>query len=284
MKAAFLFILTFSLFSCLESTNSSQGSIEFESNNPSESSCAYSITEPGEYTLNQDLESETCAIEITASNVKLDLNGHTLKGPHNMETVSYGIKSIKQSNVEVFNGKIEGFLFGVTVIGASGRGDDVSDNYVHDLEVTHSSQKGIRAGGYNVKVINNVVRHTGKTTVSPSAYGFGIEVKGPSCLVSNNIVTDTYGGALPANGIIPEGVAISFSHYSTYCVAENNYIENSVTVSDKSTFGFWVDVYSLVTLKNNYIRNMHYSGVVPNFTILEHNDLDKDMIHVIMDR
>lgn len=283
----FLFLLTYStlLLSCREEIF--PGSGEESSNGPPISetaACAMTITSPGEYTLNENLESDACAIEIKSSNVKLDLNGYTLKGPHDMQAISFGIKSLDKSNIEIFNGKIEGFLHGVSIIGSSGRGDDISNNYIHHLEVTYSSQKGIEASGYNVKVTNNTVRQTGKTKAFKRAYGYGIEVTGPSCVVSNNTVTDTYGGTDLAEDMIAEGIAISFSYFSTYCVAENNHIENSIMVSDKSTFGFWVDVYSYVTLKNNYIRNMHYSGVVPPFTGLDTNDLDKAIIHIVSDR
>lgn len=290
MKLIHLTFILIAFTGCLEQGAGDNTSVaapsqsQYESELPAISDCVMTIYESGEYVLDRDIETNSCAIEIKSNNVKLNLNGHTLRGPSDPKTASIGIKSIDNSFVEVYNGKIDGFLFGIALVSAIGRGDTTWDNFIHDLEVTNSSQKAIRAGGYNVKVTNNSVKNTGGTEFTADTYGFGIEVRGPSCIVSNNRIIDTYGGALASDGFINEGVAISFSHFSTYCIAENNYIENSIIVTDKSTFGFWVDVYSMVTLKDNYIRNMHYSGVVPNFTILENNDLDKPMIYKIDDR
>lgn len=245
--------------------------------------CSITYDSPGVYLLEADLSTDACGIEITADGVTVDLNGHTIQGPNNLNTVNYGIVGVNRSNTTIKNGKIDGFGFGIALTTSTGTGRLAHDNVVTDLIVSHSSLRGIQVEGYRAQVLRNQVSDSGGNLYYPDAYGFGIEVMGPDCLVADNTVTDTYGSFTPGT-IIGEGVGISFSTYNTYCVAENNTITNSRAVTNKSTMGFWVSTYSLVTLRNNKILNMHYSGLVPTITLLENNDTDIPIAYGAYDR
>ncbi len=245
--------------------------------------CNWIIDEPGTYSLDADIITNNCAIEVAADDVVLNLNGFSLIGPNDSSAINYGIVGVNRSNVSISGGNISGFSFGIALTSSRGIGYDTSGNTVKSVNVSDSSLRGIQVEGYRTQIINTKVTNTGGSTYYPDAYGFGIEVIGPDCLVTDNIVTETFGSFSPGLQI-GEGVGISFSTYNTYCVAENNTIYNSRSVSNKSTLGFWVDKYSQVTLRNNYIRNMHYSGLVPVFTKLDNNDTDIPIAYGADDR
>jgi hypothetical protein len=246
--------------------------------------CSLQISTPGVYTLDHDVYSDTCGIEIRYSDVKLNLNGHTITGPKSNTKVSYGIKSLGWSNVEIYNGVVDGFMYGVVNKGNQADSSDSHDNSVHHTIIKNSSSKGLQIGGYRAKAFNNTITNTGGTTYNPSNWNFGIEVVGADCDVSFNTVTETY--RTPEDGATPsEAVGICFSHFNSFCKAEGNIITNSLPANDKSTFGFWVEAYTIMTLKNNYVRNMHYSGIMKlQYMTLEGNDLDVPFASEMTDR
>lgn len=246
--------------------------------------CSVVYTQSGRYVLDRDIVSNTCAIEIKADNVTLDLNGHLLQGPNDKSVLNYGIVALDRSNVKILNGTVDGFAFGISLTSSNGIGNMIRGNEVTDMTILNSNFRGIVVHGYNSKVDSNIVTETGGNTYYPDAYGFGIEMVGPDCFVSNNVVTDTYGYLNGTSTRIAEGVAISFSFYNTNCIADNNVIRNNRPVANKSTFGFWVDVYSVVTIKNNTISGMHYSGIVPSRTILINNTTDIPIANGYYDR
>lgn len=245
--------------------------------------CAMVYDQPGTYTLEQDLSSKTCGIMIKASDVTIDLNGHHIQGPNDLRLVNYGIVAVDKSNIKIKNGSIDGFGFGVALSSKNGVGNKVRGNEVTDMTISNSPLRGILIHGYNGRADSNKVSNSGGSLAYPDAYGFGIEMFGPDCMVSNNEVVDTYGSTSPGT-YIGEGVAISFSFYNTNCVAENNTVYNNRAVTNKSTFGFWVDVYSVVTIRNNNVNNMHYSGIVPPRTTLLNNTTDIPMADGCYDR
>lgn len=98
----------------------------------------YTITQSGSYKLSRNLTVSAPgvdAIDITADNVTLDLNGFTISGPGNLAVLSDGIFS-QNFNITLKNGTVTGFQNGVTV-----RGGGV----VSDLSATHNAT-GISVG------------------------------------------------------------------------------------------------------------------------------------------
>jgi parallel beta-helix repeat protein len=103
-------------------------------------SCPYSIAKSGSYKLAVDCPNNAAvAITITASNVRLDLGGHTISGPAAnqnpcaapndgifVQTPSNSAERIK--DVRIKNGRIEGFQFGIRL-------DNTDDSRLNDLRV-----------------------------------------------------------------------------------------------------------------------------------------------------
>src|SRR5207244_1986247 len=77
----------------------------------------FTITTPGIYCVTQEITTNLAtgnAIQIDASNVVLDLNGHKLgnltAGPG---TTATGIHAVDRKNITIKNGSVRGFEFGV---------------------------------------------------------------------------------------------------------------------------------------------------------------------------
>jgi hypothetical protein len=92
-------------------------------------SLPYTIKKPGTYTLagNLSFSGTTNAITVTASNVVLDLNGHTLTG-----TNGYAIFGSGVSNVTVQNGTINGFFAGIEF-------ESGSEELLQNLRISNAS-------------------------------------------------------------------------------------------------------------------------------------------------
>jgi hypothetical protein len=97
-------------------------------------SLPYTITSPGYYYLGSNLSySGGDAITVSADNVTIDLGGFSLTGPSNNNYA--GVSMLSRSNVEVRNGTITGWAFGVVgngsnlrMIGVRANGDTYGIN------------------------------------------------------------------------------------------------------------------------------------------------------------
>ena len=160
-------------------------------------------------------------IDVTASNVTIDLNGFSITAPGNPGVTITGINASFQSDVTVENGTATGFAVGIQVgsVGivrnmhadANGAGISVGNNsVVAGCTANNSTILGawgiICSGGSAI---------SGNTTNANNFYG--IKCNGSGCLISGNTAnsngnegifandsTTGYGGnVLIANGVLP---------------------------------------------------------------------------------
>ena len=90
------------------------------------------INQAGSYVLTSNLvvtDPNVNAIEITANNVTLDLNGHIIQGPNTGSGTGSGIYSQNPYGITIKNGKVQEFgYYGIYLIGTSeGEGNIVED-------------------------------------------------------------------------------------------------------------------------------------------------------------
>ena len=163
----------------------------------------FTVNAPGIYCLNGSLVASApvgASIEVSANDVVIDLNGHTLEasGPNN----AVGVRAIAGKNVTVRNGTIRGFAGGLSLGGFGA----ASSGYVAEkLRVEGSSAHGIRVQGGSVR--HNLVIRTGGSTGGSS----GIIAIGSGVHVSDNEVVETVeaagGQAIAINvGLAPGAV------------------------------------------------------------------------------
>lgn len=221
----------------------------------------YVITTPGEYILDRNLvwsSSTGAAITVRCSNVTIDLNGHTISGNSLDNSFAYGIRADEQTNVNIENGTIRGFFYGVLLddnqAGLGGGRHDISN-----LSVLDCSFRGIRISGANSTVTDCYINGIGGTTNFPNSFAAGIELFGGRALVANNIVREVH----PVG--TGEGLGISISSNSYGSTVRDNTIVNQIPVGLQG-FGIWVGGASTVTLQDNTIVNFENGFAFPSPT------------------
>jgi len=209
------------------------------------------ISEPGMYFLDRNLNAAgaTPAIDITASNVTLDLNGYTITGPGGKQGT--GIRVRNAQGVRVRNGRLVNFAFHVMVANSA-------NVNVSDLQV--------RGEGLNVtapppEVAVMIVQSRNVTVERNDIYntGLGIFVRGGLSWgnrIANNVITggtnailgicynpadtDPMGpraDLIESNHVANYGIGIQLSATSSYNILRNNtLIVRDLPVDDKGTF------------------------------------------------
>ncbi len=145
--------------SCLAETTASSGATAI-------TSLPYPITSPGTYYVAVDglSVSNQTAITVSANNVTLDFNGHTLTDSSGLSSSSTAINVIG-NNVSIINGQLTGFAYGVFTSGTNTRIENTAG-----IGITYI---GIYSVAANTLVRGCRVLDTGGSTgvVDTSAYG-----------------------------------------------------------------------------------------------------------------
>ncbi len=196
------------------------------------------ISEPGMYFIDRNLSATaaTPAIDITANNVTLDLNGYTITGPGGKNGT--GIRIRNAQGVQVRNGNLANFAFGVMIAGSA-------NIVVRDLSIRGEGlvvtapppETAIMiAQSRNVLVENNQIYNV----------GLGIFVRGGNSwgnrIVHNNVTAGTNGvfgicynpadgdpasprgDLIAGNHIVNFGTGIQMAATSSYNVIKDNTI------------------------------------------------------------
>jgi hypothetical protein len=144
------------------------------------------ISASGVYHFTKDLvysPSTGTAINITASDVVIDLNGFTLAGTAGAGTSSNGIVALGHNRITIKNGTVKGFADGVAL-----GGDNTT---VTDVLVDSSFRIGIRVAGAYANISGNHISATGGSAVSSVLDATGISLTGTYGNVSGNLVDHT---------------------------------------------------------------------------------------------
>jgi parallel beta-helix repeat protein len=97
--------------------------------------CPYVITAPGSYLVQKNLSCVLTAITISASNVDLDLGGHTISGSGTGD----GVYVQGQSNVSIHDGGVQGFVIGVEL-------QRTLDGKITNVTASQNRDSGIATG------------------------------------------------------------------------------------------------------------------------------------------
>ncbi len=207
------------------------------------SSDSYIISSPGSYRLDEDISTSTSyAIQIVASDVTLDGNGHTITGDGWSGTAGVEVKS-GANNVAIENiGLVSGYYFGTGIeswaddttihnnsisesfrgIYTTGLNATIDDNTVNGGGYDGWGVKGIETSGNYAKITNNSITGT----------AMGIESHGKSAAISNNTIDQNYDtGIYSASGTINTQTIISNNSISGIGGANNGIESESVNTS-----------------------------------------------------
>jgi hypothetical protein len=174
------------------------------------------LSRPGRYKLAGNLIAPggLRAIEVTVNDVTIDLNGFTIRGA---PPGAYGIYAEGVARLNVSNGTITGFGYGVYASGGTGA-------VVDDMRFVSNSSAGV-AGGQYARIRNSTIANNGVQGISCG-----------QCLIEGSIVTGHSfygilvgfgGGTLIGNVIVgngQQGISSTFtgSGYGNNILVGNN--------------------------------------------------------------
>ena len=160
------------------------------------------ITAPGIYCLTSDFSISLAgwagAITINASDVVLDLNGHTITNvprglPGTATGGAYGVVAYYRKNITIKHGTIRGFFCGIFLSDnppfATSKG-----HLIEDIRAEQSTLIGLAVYGSGIVVRHNQVVATGG---SAQVNADGIDANGPSMRIIDNDVIDVSSTGAP---------------------------------------------------------------------------------------
>ena len=217
------------------------------------------ITQNGSYYLTEDVNSSGTAITVAVDDVTIDLCGYAVVGQDS--GTNYGIYMNGRSNVEIRNGTVRDFCYGIyeTSSGQSHR--------IINVRIISNTQRGIHLGGSGHLVKDCTVSENG-TSATSSVYG--IRATGNGCTVTGNTV---YNNGYSANGYVYGINVYTGSTVTCNTVCNNGYSANYVesiragngcrmmenTVSNNGTeasgFVYGINVGNGSTVTGNTARN-----------------------------
>ncbi len=245
-------------------------------------SLPYEIKEAGSYYLGSNLSyAGGDGITISKDNVTLDLMGFTLTGPG---SASVGIKMNGRTNVEIRNGTVSGWNYGISegndLAGVGHRILNVrAENVAHGIFLHGSGHliKGCRAtaGG---TAYHGLYIQTQGTISGCQTYNFpntGIEIDSYGMITGNVVIspggTSGYGiYAGPAS--LVKGNEVSGSPVGIYCGGAANVIANTV-LANSGQVGIQVSTTQPTVLDQNTVQGdgTHYQGITPPTTKTRNN-------------
>jgi len=171
------------------------------------------LSKPGRYKLASNLNAPdgTTAIEVTANNVTIDLNGFTIRSTTGSSS-GHGIDAQVSVGIKVTNGTITGFNSAINNF-------DGAFAVIENMRLL-SNQTGF-VGGSDAQIRNN-------TMVSNPSYGVRC---GARCVIDRNVITGNY---------VTEGILISGGGAMVLgnVIAGNQGPGIGVTVVDKSGYAY----------------------------------------------
>lgn len=164
-------------------------------------SVPYTISASGSYYLAKNLTSTGHGILIYADDVTIDLCGFTLTGPG--AGSNYGVYMSGRRDVEIRNGAIRSFTYGISDSASNGK-----NHRVIGVRLTACLSQGIYFSGTNHVVRDCIVTDTTNTTAGGTFYGIYI-LNG---MITDCMVTGTGNSAVTGStvyGIATSGAIIS---------------------------------------------------------------------------
>ena len=158
------------------------------------------ITQPGLYQLQNDVVvSSGVGITVAASDVVIDLNGHSLIGPGTASNTSIGIWASNRDRVTIRNGTIDNFFYGIYLSDSAdyvisrGRYFDQGGHIIENVRFYGNTFRAIRVEGVANIIRNNIIYDTGGSHVYNPTYAAGIETYGPGTVIQDNIIYNIRG-------------------------------------------------------------------------------------------
>ncbi len=232
-------------------------------------SCPYSINAPGRYVIAADLSCVGSGIDISASHVDLDLNGHVITGSTTTNSSSGIYVEGGQTRVHIEGpGLIQNFARGINI-------NNVDYARVERVTAAHNSlgfegtvSHGTIASNAFVANINGGLVAGGADCVFKdndvsANRNYGMNIGGTNCAVKNNIVNGTTNGP---------GIMISGSNSMVHSNVTNGNFRAGISVQTTAT---GAQVFNNISVGNgsNDLEDNNYNGGTTCGTDLWHSNV-----------
>lgn len=231
------------------------------------------INTSGSYYLTEDVIAVGTAIIVDHNDVTIDLKGYTITGPD--LGINYGIFMNGCCNVEIRNGTIRDFYFGIDEVSNSAQDcrviavRAVSNGYngiyldgnSHLVKGCTASDNGETAAGANYGIYANY----GSTVTGNTVYNNGFLTTGNSIGIKVNEGSTVTGNTVYGNGHLATGNSFGiFANIGS--TVTGNTVYNNGNSAGGSVFGIWLSGYSLVDQNTAYNNGMG-AGSATNITL-----------------
>ena len=223
----------------------------------SQSDIPLTINESGSYYFTEDINSANNAISVEVNDVTINLAGFTLAGPDS--GTNYGIYMSGRSNVEIRNGTVRDFYYGIIESNTSGQG-----HRVIDVRALSNSYRGIYLAGQNNLVKDCTASDNG---TSATSYVYGIYA-GSGSTVTGNTVYD--------NGTSATGTYVYGIYARSGCTVTGNTVYNNGDSAGSNVFGIRADSGSTVTGNTAYNNGTSAAGNVYGIWLGGYNLVDQN--------
>ncbi len=211
------------------------------------------LSSAGLYCINQDFAYGGVgpAITITADNVSVDLNGHTIRAtrsPGDAEVSYQGVSVSGHKYFSIIDGTISGFTIAIFVSDTSKA--VAEGGLIANLQIVKSpNPMGIFCNGCIVR--NNIVTDTHPLSSQNTDSAIAILVDGIGNQVMGNHVFETVNGSaatLPGAAIEVDG---------SHSIASNNYVSNTTLATTTVLYGIRVSGTGML-VSDNQVQNLFY--------------------------
>ena len=229
------------------------------------------INTPGSYYLTGDVNSAGTAITIIVDDVTIDLAGFALVGPGS--GTNYGIYMNARSNVEIRNGTVRNFGYGIYENSSNGRG-----HRVIDVRAIYNGSVGIylsgAGSGHLVKGCTASNNGTSATNVYGIYAGSGCTVTGNTAHNNGTSATNLVYGISAASGSTVTGNTVyrnGESAIGTVCgiyagsgstVTGNTACNNGGSATAGTVYGIYANTGCTVTTNTAYYNGVGAPGNV----------------------
>lgn len=200
------------------------------------------LSQSGSYVLSGNLtvpDQNTTAIQVTADNVTIDLNGFSIIGPNLSNGVGEGVSASSRTNVMVLNGTVRGMGSRGVFLGNKGRADGLRlifnsdgiqvgvDSLLKDITALANRITGVYLFGKST-ILNSVITQNGEDGI----------LAGDNCFVQGNTVhgNGRYGIALGGSSTVLQNTITGNSDFGILMGSNTGYGQN-VLANNKTVSG-----------------------------------------------
>ncbi len=244
----------------------------------SQSDFPMTINTSGSYYLTEDVNAVGVAMTISVDDVTIDLMGYTLKGPGGSAN-SYGIYMDARSNVEIRNGTVRDFRYGIFGYKATGQ-----DHRVINVRALANGRYGIYLEGNGHLVKDCTVSNNG-ASATVTVYGIyvgtgstvtGNMVRNNGTSASNDVhgIKTGFGSTITSNTIYYNGysaaIATSYEVFGLWAGQGSTVVGNTVHDNGNSAganvYGIYLGGYNLVDQNTAFTNGTGAGGSATNIS------------------